>query len=135
MSLSSIGEQSNDRMSRVKKAYDFFCQAEQEPRAFRLEELKQVTGYTLGTIEAYRTKIWAKFLTKGPDGSYTCHGLLVYPKERFLDLHRQKKDPDVWYQPPGDAGSVPMPPPTRSPWIGVFRLVAQLRAVLLSYLQ
>jgi hypothetical protein len=131
MTLPPEEQSGNDRMGQARKAYAFLCQAEREHRAFHLEELQQVTGYKPGTIEAYRSKIWTKFLTKHPDGRFTCHDLVAYPEERFLALHRQKKDPETWYQ-LLDRGSLRTVPSAAVLWRDALRLMAHVRTALLS---
>lgn len=73
--------------SRAKKNYAFLRQAEQEQRAFTLQELQEATGYSRITINKYRGRLWKAFLHPLPTGQFICRGLHQYSWEAFADLH------------------------------------------------
>ena len=71
----------------AKKNYAFLRQAEQEQRAFTLQELHEATGYSLTTINKYRGRLWKAFLHPVPTDQFICKGLQQCSWEAFADLH------------------------------------------------
>jgi hypothetical protein len=95
--MSHNGDQQNpvDRMSKAKKAYEFFALHERAASSFSLEELQQATGYREGTIDSYVSKKWRQFLTVDAEGKYLCQGIVRCPLEKFLELHEQARVVDL----------------------------------------
>jgi hypothetical protein len=79
---------------RIIKAYQFFCAADKSKRCFTLEEISTATGWTLQTVQAYRSKKWYWFLQEEHDAFY-CEGICEYPEKSFIRIHTQRTDADT----------------------------------------
>jgi hypothetical protein len=85
------------RPSKGEQAFEFFTQAMKTQKLFRLSELQQASGYTVGTIENYIKKKWKRFLTVHPNDTYQVNARFAYyPRNQFLrDLKQAITDPLV----------------------------------------
>jgi hypothetical protein len=79
---------------RIIKAYQFFCAAEKSKRCFTLEDISIATGWTLQTVQAYRSKKWYWFLQEEQD-AFSCEGICEYPEKSFIRIHTQRTDADT----------------------------------------
>lgn len=81
-------------LSKIEKAFEFFCSAENTKSRFTLEDICKATGWTLQTVRAYQSKKWRWFLMLDGD-KLICKGISNYPKNSFIRIHSQQIDDDI----------------------------------------
>jgi hypothetical protein len=82
---------------KVKRAYQFFCDAEQHNRIFTLQDIADVAEWSLKTTQAYRSKKWYFFIEEVDDG-LICKGIYnTITEDAFIRLHSQRAslEPDI----------------------------------------
>lgn len=79
---------------KIDKAYNFFCNAEKSKLRFSLEEVSAATGWTILTVQAYKSKKWHWFLKSDGD-KYFCEGICSCHKNSFARMHSQLTDDDI----------------------------------------
>ena len=75
--------------TQIRKAYHFFLEAEQNSRVFTLDEVADTTGWSIKTVEAYKTKKWHFFLNEAPSG-FLCDGVSDICEDAFVRIHSQR---------------------------------------------
>ncbi len=80
------------QLEKIEKAYAFFDQMEKSNSYFTAKDIEQATGYKESVVNTYIGKKWEWFLKKNNEG-YLCKGLHKYPKDYFVELHKQKRKP------------------------------------------
>jgi hypothetical protein len=77
-----------------KRAYQFFCEAEEQNRLFTLDEVAEATGWSSKTTQAYLSKKWHLFIEKTDEG-LLCKGLCDrFSEDAFIRLHAQRASLD-----------------------------------------
>lgn len=84
---------------RIRKAYRFFCDAEESQKRFTIDEICMATGWKRQTVESYQTKKWHPFL-KEDQGKFFVQGIIQYHEQSFIRVHTQLTDDDIWKLPP-----------------------------------
>jgi len=80
---------------KIRQAYNFFCDAEQQNRIFTLDEVAAVTGWSLTTARTYRSKKWYFFIEETDDG-LTCKGIHdTITEDAFIRLHSQRTSLEI----------------------------------------
>jgi len=90
---------------RIRKAYQFFSEAEQSQKRFTIDDICLATGWKRQTVESYQTKKWRVFL-KEDQGKFFVQGIIRYHEESFVRAHTQRTDDDIWKLPPRFGGNV-----------------------------
>ncbi|NJM05803.1 hypothetical protein HC891_05805 [Candidatus Gracilibacteria bacterium] len=81
----------NDKDS-PKKGYDFFRQHARDGKAFTFEELQAASGWSLTSIETYKSKQWKDLLEKASPNLWTVRKeFLRLSEAEFLDHISQKR--------------------------------------------
>ncbi len=81
------------RHDRTKRAYRFFCDAEQDKRIFTLIEVANAAGWSLKTTKAYRSKKWHSFV-KPAQGGFVSSGISDLTEDAFIRIHAQRTSLD-----------------------------------------
>lgn len=74
---------------KTKKAYRLFIDAETSGRTITLDEIATASGWSLKTVDTYRTKKWHFFLKKTTEG-FICQGISNITEATFIRLHTQR---------------------------------------------
>jgi hypothetical protein len=77
------------RRSKIRNSYHFFKEAEESDRVFSLEEVAASTGWSIKTVEAYKTKKWHFFLIEVDDG-FKCVGVGKLSEDAYVRIHAQR---------------------------------------------
>ncbi len=83
------GGQMPRKDQQIRKAYRFFCDAERRSINFTLQDVADATGWSLSTVDSYRTKKWHFMLTEN-EGAYTCSNVASLSEDAFVRLHAQR---------------------------------------------
>lgn len=70
-----------EKMDSPNKGFDFFQKVARSGESFTLEELAETTGWSMQSVNTYRSKQWKEFLEKSLDGKW-------YVRPEFLRLTR-----------------------------------------------
>jgi len=83
--------------SKLRKAYDFFKNAEASKLEFTLEELSTATGWSIQTVRSYRSKKWHWFLFEVEKDSnrFISRGFDSLHLTVFFRMHTQRTDADI----------------------------------------
>jgi hypothetical protein len=92
--LTLINEHQKEKVEKCKfyfvdRAYEFFCNKENESQHFTIRELAEFTGWKESSCRTYPTKRWHQYIDK--DGNqYSTTGIRYLSQEEFRVVHSQK---------------------------------------------
>lgn len=77
------------KYEKAKAAYQFLIEAEKHDTTFTLEEIARVSGWSLRTVNTYRSKKWQSFFQR-VDNGYKCSGIGNISQDVFLRIQDQR---------------------------------------------
>jgi hypothetical protein len=75
--------------NQIRKAYQFFLDAEKYKSVFTLDKVIIATGWSKQTVAAYKSKKWHFFIKEAP-GGFMCEGVSNLSEDAFVRIHAQR---------------------------------------------